>query len=591
MARSPRGLVAYPRTRALACGFISKRWRVASFQQPTPGPAWRGTACGAPRATGPATAAPSPTAAENVANASLIITDSVKLIFPAVTNRTTTQDIANLIVDQIQLQADGYSIQVGQTLTLRQGFDPNNPTQQQISSLAGTTSTISGGTVTTFLDPSRGGQDADLQVGGDPGGTLTISSVLAGGDANSGYEKSGAGTLILSGANTFAGGFGVNSGTLVAGNAAALGTTSGGTEIKEGATLDIEGNIGAEPITASTDNDPSSSLGNFLISSSGTGTVGGPVQLNMPFSNEVLTLSGGLNITGNITGSGGVAFGPGFTTLRGTNTYTGKTTVSIGFLQVDGTLDGSAVSLKNGGRLGGRGTIGGITTTAGAIVYPGLLTATSPITLTANGDANLTGSTFGLVVYPGARVSDKLIVRQGTVTLTGATLNVRSGTVTGAPVGQSITLIDNQGPNPIVGTFTGLPSDAIVRVGSQDFRISYVGGDGNDVVITALPVRPGPLPTPVTLRPTPTPITPTPTHIHLTAVLFAKKVGKKKATFIRITSSAGGTPKELRSPFQKPAYRGITVLAKDTNGDGSDVSVVVTGKKGKKTRTVNIPVR
>jgi autotransporter-associated beta strand protein len=469
-----------------------------------------------------------PTAAEGASAA-----EDVKLIFPAVASETTTQDVANLIVDQIQFQAGRYSIQVDQTLTLRQGVDSNHPTQQQISVLAGASSTISEGTITTFLDPSRGGQDADLEVAG----TLTISSVLAGGNGNSGYDKSGAGTLILWGDNTFTGGFSVRSGTLVAGNAAALGPSSGGTEIIEGATLDVSG----------------------------------------------------LTFTGNITGSGEVAVGSGFTTLSGTNSYTGTTTVSGGFLHVDGTQGGSAVLLKNGGILGGRGTIGAITTTAGTTVSPGLLTATSPITLTANGDANLTGSTFGLVVYPGARVSDELIVRQGTVTLTGATLDVRSGTGTGAPVGQSITLVDNQGPNPIVGTFTGLPSDATVSIGRQDFRISYVGGDGNDVVITALTGSPSPIiPTPT--RPAPTPTEPAPTHIHLTAVLFTKKVGKKKATFIRIISSAGGTPKELRSPFQKPAYRGITVLAKDTNGDGSDDSVVVTGKKGKKTRTVNIRI-
>ena len=142
-------------------------------------------------------------------------------------------------------------------------------------------------------------------------------------------------------------------------------------------------------------------------------------------------------------------------------------------------------------------------------------------------------------------------------------------------------LIDNQGPNPIVGTFTGLPSGATVRVGSQDFRISYVGENGNDVVITALTGAPTPMPTPTT---------PAPKPIHLTAVLFTKKVGKKKATFIRITSSAGGTPKALRSPFQKPAYSGITVLGKDTNGDGSDESVLVTGKKGNKIRAVKVPI-
>jgi autotransporter-associated beta strand protein len=397
-----------------------------------------------------------PTAAEGTR-----ATDDVILIFPAVANEATTQDIANLIVDQIQIQSyTNYSIQVAQRLTLRQGADPKHPTLPQFSSTFPSITKISGGTITTFDDPIRGGQSAVLQVEG----VLTISSILAGGGADSGYVKTDTGALYL----------------------------------------------------------------------------------------------------------------------LGDNTYTGTTTVSSGLFHVEGAQAGSAVSVATGAMLGGGGNIGAITTTAGAIVAPGLYTAPSPITLTANGDANLTGSRLGLIVYPGAGVSDKLIVRQGTVTLTGTTLDVRSGTITGAPVGQSITLIDNQGFNPIVGTFAGLPSGSTVRVDAQDFRIRYDGGDGNDVVLTALTAVTSPTPTNGTPGTTARPI-------HLTAVLFTKDVGKK-ATFIRVTSSAGGTPKVIRSPFQKPAYKGISVRAIDTNGDGSDDSIVVTGKKRRKTGSVNIRI-
>jgi hypothetical protein len=102
-------------------------------------------------------------------------------------------------------------------------------------------------------------------------------------------------------------------------------------------------------------------------------------------------------------------------------------------------------------------------------------------------------------------------------------------------------------------------------------------------VLTALTAVTSPMPTPTTPGRTATPI-------HLAAVLFTKNVGKKKATFIRVTSSAGGTPKEIRSPFQRPAYKVITVRAIDTNGDGSDDSIVVTGKKRRKTGSVSIRI-
>lgn len=54
--------------------------------------------------------------------------------------------------------------------------------------------------------------------------------------------------------------------------------------------------------------------------------------------------------------------------------------------------------------------------------------------------------------------------------------------------GDTFTIIDNKGPHPIEGSamFKDLPEGAEVTVGGAIFKISYVGGDGNDVVLTAL---------------------------------------------------------------------------------------------------------
>ena len=54
--------------------------------------------------------------------------------------------------------------------------------------------------------------------------------------------------------------------------------------------------------------------------------------------------------------------------------------------------------------------------------------------------------------------------------------------------GDTFTIIDNKGPYPIEGSamFKDLPEGAEVTVGGAIFKISYVGGDGNDVVLTAL---------------------------------------------------------------------------------------------------------
>ena len=51
--------------------------------------------------------------------------------------------------------------------------------------------------------------------------------------------------------------------------------------------------------------------------------------------------------------------------------------------------------------------------------------------------------------------------------------------------GDTFTIVSNNGTNSVQGTFKDLPEGAEVTVSGATFKISYVGGDGNDVVLTA----------------------------------------------------------------------------------------------------------
>ena len=54
--------------------------------------------------------------------------------------------------------------------------------------------------------------------------------------------------------------------------------------------------------------------------------------------------------------------------------------------------------------------------------------------------------------------------------------------------GDTFTIVNHVEPDPVRGTFKDLPEGAEITVSGVTFKISYVGGDGNDVVLTALKV-------------------------------------------------------------------------------------------------------
>ena len=53
-------------------------------------------------------------------------------------------------------------------------------------------------------------------------------------------------------------------------------------------------------------------------------------------------------------------------------------------------------------------------------------------------------------------------------------------------LGSAFTLIQNDGLDAVVGTFAGLPQDATLVLSGMTLQISYVGGTGNDVLLTRI---------------------------------------------------------------------------------------------------------
>jgi hypothetical protein len=72
----------------------------------------------------------------------------------------------------------------------------------------------------------------------------------------------------------------------------------------------------------------------------------------------------------------------------------------------------------------------------------------------------------------------------GTVSLGNALLFLRQATA--LPLGVSLTIVDNDGTDAVVGTFLNLPQGSLVSSDLNHFTITYTGGTGNDIVLTTV---------------------------------------------------------------------------------------------------------
>jgi len=190
-----------------------------------------------------------------------------------------------------------------------------------------------------------------------------------------------------------------------------------------------------------------------------------------------------LGATGRIDEAIGLAATSGVVTVS-TGSYTENFTLgknaNVSLADASTVVNGTA-SVSDGILTGAGNITGGITATGGAVA-PGIAVGT----LSA-GSVSL-GATSTLSVQLDGGTSD-LLNSAGGVTLTNAILSV---SIVSAPTGP-FTIVSNGSGSPVSGTFNGLAQGATLTTGGYSFAISYTGGDGNDITLTA--VTPNELPT------------------------------------------------------------------------------------------------
>ena len=183
--------------------------------------------------------------------------------------------------------------------------------------------------------------------------------------------------------------------------------------------------------------------------------------------------------------------GSGLLVLTGANAISGTTSVERGELRVTGSigtgLSTGNVSVASGATLSGSGDVGGTLAGDGLGLSVGgrldLDTPGGPQQMTT-ASLGLTGGTFAVGVDSPSAHSQMRVVSGYAWLTADPTLAVRAGS--GLATGDVVVILRKTHPDAIVGTFAGLPEGAIVTPtsGAGTFRISYVGGDGNDVTLT-----------------------------------------------------------------------------------------------------------
>jgi autotransporter-associated beta strand protein len=263
-----------------------------------------------------------------------------------------------------------------------------------------------------------------LTIGGS--GNTTLSGIISNNTASTSLTKNGTGTLTLSGANTFTGGLLINTGTVTATVAGAMGTASNTVTF---------GGAGAGVLNLQNDtNTPFTALMNVA-------TANGTVLVNRATSGasashsfSSTTLGGGYELTvrgGSNVASGMAIFGAGTITMAGN-----------GSIALDNLLSAAAVRLTTSGGTTGTGNLiiknnssnssSSITLNNGLFNHNGTITNSSSgsgtFQISGSGvGSNVTGltqnsSTVGLSVSTNLSVNSAgttLTSQNGTMTLSG----------------------------------------------------------------------------------------------------------------------------------------------------------------------------
>jgi autotransporter-associated beta strand protein len=389
------------------------------------------------------------------------------LVFPVTTHFTSTNDLAvGTAFSSISISGSGYNIS-GSAIATSSIVCSNATGTNAISLDIKTTTdlTITNTVAGATLSLANINMNTILFNGA---GTTTVNGFINGGDpAKTSFTKDGAGTVILKSPSTLT----------------VFSTWLGGTEIKAGVLQ-----LGAtdqipDRSTLTIDAGATFNMGDFSDSVGGLAGAGTVSRGGLATSTHLFTTgtnNAASTFSGLIADSGKFQkIGTGDFILTGNNTLSGLVFVDQGALYINGAFP-TAFAAHSPGILRGTGSIGSFTDAGGAIgagtpTANGILTVQS-MDLSGGGSVNvrLNGNVAGTSY-------DQLVVA-GAINLTGSTLTITAGG--GAFAGDKYTIIKNNSGSAITGTFNGLPEGTRFAQAGNEFVISYVGGAGNDLVLT-----------------------------------------------------------------------------------------------------------
>jgi acetyl esterase/lipase len=228
-------------------------------------------------------------------------------------------------------------------------------------------------------------------------------------------------------------------------------------------------------------------------------TFGGGFDVN----GKLVSVHGGVDFRGPVTGSGMINTSGGSGRFYAPSTFSGTIFTPSGTACVGSAsvfADFSSAVIDNGCAFFGSGTIG--TTLSSGTLSPESVTGGTAILRTgnltlSNRNANVDGARpFTPNLHgttPGSGYDQVKVT--GTVTLNGGFIGIAVDNGFVPAIGDTFIVIDNDGTDPISGLFntpcfgcagTPIPEGSTITNGGYSFRISYHGGDGNDVAVTAI---------------------------------------------------------------------------------------------------------